>query len=107
MLMLAGQFGTVASYLYALLLALAMFGTSLSSLVSVTDFLSQKFRAIRKRNRLTLVILTVLAFLASLYGFGDLIGILYPIFGYSSAIFLVLMLVQYCQLKKAGVTKIK
>ncbi len=107
MLVLAGRFGVLASYLYSLLLALAMFGTSLSSLVSMTDFLSRKFRAVRSREKLWLAFFSALAFFASLYGFGDLIGVLYPIFGYCSAIFLVLMLVQYIQLSKKGLTKIK
>ncbi len=107
MLVLAGQFGAFPSYLYALLLALAMFGTSLSSLVSMTDFLSRKFRAVQRRGKLSLAFFSALAFLASLYGFGDLIGVLYPIFGYCSAIFLVLMLVQFVQLKKSGAAKAK
>ncbi len=102
MLVLAGEFGAFASYLYSLLLALAMFGTSLSSLVSMTDFLSRKFKTVREKGKLWLTMFSVLAFLASLYGFGDLIGVLYPVFGYCSAIFLVLMLVQFVQLKKYG-----
>ncbi len=107
MLVLAGQFGRWASYLYALLLALAMFGTALSSLVSMTDFLSRKFRPVREKSRRWLGGFTALAFIASLYGFGDLIGVLYPIFGYCSALFLLLMLVQFIQLHRAGVTKVK
>lgn len=104
MLALAGRFGGLASYVYALLLSLAMFGTALSSLVSMTDFLCRKFRPVREKQRRWLSLFAALAFLASLYGFGDLIGVLYPIFGYCSALFLLLMLVQFVQLKRAGRT---
>lgn len=100
MLVLAGQFGRAASYVYALLLALAMFGTALSSLVSMTDFLSRKLRPVREKHLRWLCGFGALAFLASLYGFGDLIGVLYPIFGYCSALFLILMLVQFVQLRR-------
>ena len=39
-----------------------------------------------------IVLAVLLAYLASLFGFGSLIGTIYPLFGYASALFLVLML---------------
>lgn len=105
MLVLAEELSPLAANLYALLLALAMFGTSISSLVSLIDFLTKKFRFVRTHTRWTLTGAAALTFFASLYGFGDLIGVLYPIFGYCSAIFLLLMVVHYLQLKKRGLTR--
>lgn len=105
MLVLAEEMGALAANLYALLLALAMFGTSISSLVSLIDFLTRKFRFVRIHTRSSLAVVTTLSFFASLYGFGDLIGVLYPVFGYCSAIFLVLMVVHYLQLKKRELTR--
>lgn len=105
MLVLAKELGAFAANLYALLLALAMFGTSVSSLVGMMDFLMKKLSLIRRNPRRTLIAFSSLSFLASLYGFGDLIGVLYPVFGYCSALFLLLMVIHYLQLKKRGETR--
>ena len=105
MLVLAEELSPLAAALYALLLALAMFGTSISSMVGLIDFLTKKFRFDRTHTRGTLAVVTALAFFASLYGFGDLIGVLYPVFGYCSAIFLLMMVVHYLQLKKQGLVR--
>mgnify|MGYP007091868961 CR=1 FL=1 len=47
---------------------------------------------LRARKAAFTVLTVLLAYLASLFGFGSLIGTLYPLFGYASALFLVLML---------------
>ena len=48
------------------------------------------------------VLTVLLAYLASLFGFGSLIGTIYPLFGYASAVFLVLMLLHALRLRKAA-----
>lgn len=44
-------------------------------------------------------------FLGSLFGFGDLIGVVYPIFGYCSSVFIILMAVHYFKIKKQNAQK--
>lgn len=95
MLALAESIGKPFAYVYALLLAFAMFGTSLSSLVGILDFTSRKLQRIDSNRNLFASVFIALAFLASLFGFGDLIGVLYPLFGYASAVFLAMMFVHY------------
>lgn len=89
-------FGTV----YGVLLLLAMFGTALSATVALTNALHIKLSA-RLRRKAPIVICTVLLmFCGSLFGFGELIGLIYPIFGYCSSVFIVLLIVHYFKRKR-------
>ena len=97
MLYLAQNLSGVLVYVYALLLAAAMFGTSVSSIVGLMDFLEQKFQAVRSRRSLWVVLLSILTYALSLMGYGDLIGVMYPLFGYACALFIVLLVVHYVQ----------
>ena len=100
MLALADSMGTVPGLIYGLLLLLAMFGTSLSSLVGFVNMLSLKSDRI-KNNRVVFTVICAAAFFGgSLFGFGDLISVLYPIFGYCSSVFIVLMAIHYVRMKK-------
>ena len=102
MLALAIAKGRVIGYVYGVLLLLAMFGTALSSLVGFVNMLGQKSERISKNKLSFTVICAVLAFGGSLFGFGDLISVIYPIFGYCSSVFIVLMAVHYFKIRKAG-----
>ena len=44
--------------------------------------------------------LCVLAWCASLLGFGEIIAVVYPIFGYLSIVFIVCMVVHFVQCRK-------
>ena len=98
MIDIALQLGAPFAYLYALLLVFAMFGTALSCLVAMADYLSKKIRFFECRYRLSLTGMMLLAFLSSLFGFGDL-------FGYGSAIFLVFMVIYYRQMRRKSEEK--
>ena len=102
MLEIASDFSPACAYVYALLLALAMFGTSLSSFGALLHFLAQKFSPVRQRRKLLAALLAAASYAGSLFGFGDLIAVLYPLFGYASAIFLVLMLLHDLRLRRSG-----
>ena len=84
----------------ALLLFAGMFGTALSSFVGIIQFFLEKFSWNKKRERRFALGLAVLAFLASLFGFGDLISVLYPLFGYGSMLFLLLLAFHFFQQKR-------
>lgn len=95
MLFAASTLSPWAAYAYALLLSFAMFGTALSSQVSIVNYFSGKSAGIKKHSRLFTVLLSAAAFGAGLFGFGDLIGVLYPLFGYGSVVFILMMTVHY------------
>ena len=79
-----------------------MFGSALSNAVAFVNYYTVKFPALRPRRALLASLTVALAYLASLFGFGSLIGTLYPLFGYASAVFLVLMLLHALRLRKAA-----
>ena len=92
MLAAAAGLGAVPMYVYALLLFAGMFGSALSNAVAFVNYCCVKLVPLRARKAAFTVLTVLLAYLASLFGFGSLIGTLYPLFGYASAVFLVLML---------------
>ena len=95
----AGDIGQV--YLYGgLMLLLAMFCNALASLVGLIAYLEQKARFVREKKKPVLVGLCVLAWCASLLGFGEIIAVVYPIFGYLSIVFIVCMVVHFVQCRK-------
>ena len=44
--------------------------------------------------------ISVLAWAGSLLGFAEIIGTVYPVFGYISVAFLVFMVIHFCRAKK-------
>lgn len=102
MLALAQSRGTVWGYVYGVLLLLAMFGTALSNLVGFTSIIFRKSERIKSHKTLFTVACAAATVCGSLVGFGDLIGVIYPIFGYCSSVFIVLMIEHYINVRKAG-----
>ena len=105
MLALAQSRGTVWGYVYGVLLLLAMFGTALSSLVAFVSMLAAKSARISGHKNKFTALCALCMFLGSLFGFGDLIGVVYPIFGYCSSVFIILMAVHYFKIKKQNAQK--
>ena len=105
MLALAQSRGIVWGYVYGVLLLLAMFGTALSSLVAFVSMLAAKSARISGHKKPFTALCALCMFLGSLFGFGDLIGVVYPIFGYCSSVFIVLMAVHYFKVKKQNAQK--
>ena len=60
----------------------------------------QKQAVFRRHKKLTLAAAAVLSWIGSLAGFGDLIGVIFPVFGYLSVVFLVCMMVHFIQCKR-------
>ena len=102
MLAAAAGLGAVPMYVYALLLFAGMFGSALSNAVAFVNYCCAKLAPLRARKAAFTVLAVLLAYLASLFGFGSLIGTIYPLFGYASAVFLVLMLLHALRLRKAA-----
>ena len=101
MLAFAQAKGRVFGWIYGLLLLLAMFGTGLSSLVAFVGMVGAKLPAVGKNRVGFTAVCALCMFGGSLFGFGDLIGVVYPIFGYCSSVFIILMAVHYFKLRRA------
>lgn len=95
MLTVTGKLHPWAAYGYALLLIAAMFGAALSSQVAVINCLIEKFPAVENKRGLFLALICGASYAAGLFGFGDLIGLLYPVFGYASILFIITITVHY------------
>lgn len=108
MLKLALDISKPVGFVYGILLLLAMFGTALSSLVAFVNMISQKAAVVSEKRKLFTAVCGAAVFCCSLFGFGDLISVIYPLFGYCSSVFIVLMAVHYFKVKrnkKANETK--
>ena len=94
---LNGALGTV----YGLMLLLAMFCNALASLVGMSAYVEQKSAFVRQHKKIVLLAVSVLAWAGSLLGFAEIIGTVYPIFGYISIVFLVFLVIHFVRAKKA------
>ena len=92
MLTLAFTLGRPLGWLYGVLLLFAMFGTCLSCLVAFVRSLGEKCPFLKKRRITFHIIAAIIIYLCSLLGFGDLISVIYPVFGYISSIFIVILM---------------
>lgn len=104
MLAFAKSISPLFGSVYGVLLLLAMFGTAVSSSVAFTNALKIKASLSEKRRSILVLLTAALMFGGSLFGFGDLIGLIYPVFGYCSSVFMVIMIIHYIKLKRRGVT---
>ena len=87
------------SYIYAVLLFGGMFGTALTSLVSLSNYVRLKLNLSRSKTTFATIGLSLISYLASLLGFDKLIGTVYPLFGYFGIIVLVFILINFIKLK--------
>ena len=69
-------------------------------IVLLLTYMEQKQAMFRKHKKLTLAAAAVLSWIGSLAGFGDLISVIFPVFGYLSVVFLVCMIVHFIQCKR-------
>ena len=100
MLALAYTLSRPLGYLYGILLLLCMYGSALSMTVAIVTYASGRSPRITARRTGFIVVLGACAFAGSLVGFGDLIGVVYPIFGYCSSLFLVCLLIHAAQVRR-------
>lgn len=92
---IAPLFGTV----YGVLLLFAMFGTAVSVTVALTNALRIKLKLSEGRKPVPVIAAAALMFGGSLFGFGDLIGLIYPVFGYCSSVLMVIMTIHFIRRK--------
>ncbi len=97
MVALATELSPFLGGCYGVLLLLGMFCNALASLVALVVYLEQKFPVLAPKRKPVLAVIAVCVWLGSLGGFGDLIGVIFPVFGYISIFFLGCLIVHYVQ----------
>lgn len=97
LLFVADRFGNIVKAILLMIIWLEMFSTEVSDVYSISKTLSQTFN-ISFKKAIFPVILTAL--IISLFGFGNLISKLYPLFGLLSLIFITQCIIFYFKDKK-------
>lgn len=100
MVALASHINPVLGGGYGLMMLIAMFCNSLGSLVALTSYAEQKKPNLMKRKKTVCLLLGVLIWAGSLIGFGDLVGTVFPFFGYISVVYMVGLTVHYVRERK-------
>lgn len=101
MVALASRLNGTLGTIYGIMLLVAMFCNALASLVGMSAYVEQKSAFVRTHKNPVLLAVSVLAWAASLLGFAEIIGTVYPIFGYISIAFLVFLVIHFFRAKKA------
>lgn len=89
---LAESLHPMLASLFGILMGLGMFAAALGSIMALISQLEQRFDRLTTHRKPILVFLTILSYILSLVGFGNLISIVYPVFGYISIPLLVFLL---------------
>ena len=100
MVALAARLNGTLGTIYGIMLLVAMFCNALASLVGMSAYVEQKSAFVRTHKNPVLLAVSVLAWAASLLGFAEIIGTVYPIFGYISIAFLVFLVIHFFRAKK-------
>lgn len=100
LLAVAQSFGSITGILFGMLLLCAMFGTALSTLVAANDMLAIKWPATGKRPYLLACVEFLLLLSGSFLGFGNLITLVYPAFGYAGILLILLLTVSFIRAKR-------
>lgn len=100
MLALAYGLSRPLGYVYGILLLLCMYGSALSMTVAITTYAAARSERVEKRRGWFILALGALGYAASSVGFGDLISVVYPVFGYCSSVFIVCLLLHAAQTRK-------
>lgn len=97
---LAGQLHPLLGIVYNLLMGLGMFSSALASIIALLKQASFHWPVLQVHRRSFLVLFLAIAYVSSLAGFGNLISFVYPIFGYISIPFLVLLVRNWWKARK-------
>ena len=92
----------ILEWSYGILMGLGMFSATLSSMTALTNQLEIRVPRLKKHHRPFFLTLLAAAYVGSLLGFGNLIGVVYPIFGYASVPFLLCVVYNWRKTAKAA-----
>lgn len=93
MLALGNQLHAVAGGIYAALLICGIFSAGLSSQAALSEYLLQRYGVGRRVLLPVMILISAVACCLGLFGFQELIGVLYPVFGYIGILPLALLLI--------------
>lgn len=99
MLTAAQKISNIFTFIFAFLLFGGMFGTSVSSVFAIDEFAKSRFKFNKKTSVILIIIISLLSFAGSIFGFDKLIGIVYPVCGYLGIAALVLIVVNFVRVK--------
>ncbi len=100
MAVLAGNVHPLLEYGYGLLMGMGMFCACLAGITAAVNQIALRWRKAAVHHKPFTTILLFVAYGLSLLGFGNLIGVLYPIFGYASVPFLICLVLNWRRVKK-------
>ncbi len=100
MVALGRHISPVLGDVYGLLMLIAMFCNCLGSLVALTNYVEQKKPQVMKRKKLFYMSIGLFIWAGSLVGFSDLVGTVFPFFGYISVVYIVGLVVHFVREKK-------
>ncbi len=104
MVALGSSLSPLLGKIYGILLLLGMFCNALASLVGLLFYLEQKKPSWQIHRKRLLMAAAILIWLGSLGGFGQLIGIIFPVFGYISILFLAGLIIRYAHCRHSEKT---
>ena len=96
---LAGTLHPALGMVYNLLMGLGMFSAALATIIALVNQTGLRAPVVLKKRRGSLAVFCVAAYLLSLAGFGNLVGLIYPVFGYLSIPFLFLLVRNWLKCK--------
>lgn len=105
MVAVGSRINPILGGVYGLMMLIAMFCNSLGSLVALTTYVEQKKPQVMKKKKLLYTGMGVFIWAGSLIGFGDLVGTVFPFFGYISVVYIVGLVVHFVQEKKKAKAK--
>ena len=97
MVAVATELNAVLGSVYGILLVLGMFSNALGSLVGLCAHMEQRFAFLKGKGKIYIPIMALVSWAGSLFGFSDIVSVVFPLFGYASVIFLVTMTIHYIQ----------
>ena len=95
MSLLAGELHPALEVVYGLLMGLGMFSAALATMTAALSQLELRWPVLAPRRRLMVAGLYTAAFVLSLLGFGSLVGLVYPLFGYAGIPLLVCLVLNW------------
>jgi len=101
MAMIAAQLHPAFEAGYGALMGLGMFTCSLATVTAAVNQISVKWKKAAAKPRRVAAAMLSASYLLSLVGFGDLIGVIYPVFGYISIPFLCFIVINRLKLSRS------
>ena len=99
---LAGQLHPALEAGYDLLMGLGMFSACLAAMTAVVNQIALHWRKMAIHYKPYTTVMLFAAYALSLLGFGNLIGVVYPVFGYASIPFLIFLVRNWQRVKQTG-----